>query len=217
MNKIGLNILLVLLLTGCSMFNSQKRNDSNGEPVGRNAPIFISQKKNENAPNNTKQNTNAPTVNKPATVQFNAEKYIMIKENDLNMLVNQKTNEALLNIKNSNANEKEPNKALDAAIDNQIKNSVPPTIVNFTPNPIKLEPVIEQEKPSRPSIHPIFSYIMTTLIILAFILAVGYFFFFKKKAQNETPAQDSPKVATETTTEAAAENHSNQDPETKKD
>lgn len=213
MNKIGLNILLLFLLTGCNMFNPQKRSDSNGEPVGRNAPIFISQKKNENGINNTKQNTNAPTVNKPATVQFNAEKYIMIKENDLNMLVNQKTNEALLNIKNSNANEKEPNKALDAAIDNQIKNSVPPTIVNFTPNPIKLEPVIEQEKPSRPSINPIFSYIMTVLVILGFTLTVGYFFFTKKKAQNETPAQDSA----ETTSEAAAKDPSNQDTETKKD
>ena len=209
MNKIGLNIVLVLLLSGCSMFNSQKRTDSNNEPVGRNAPVFISQKKNETGTNNTKSNTNPPTVNKPAVVQFNAEKYIMIKENDLNMLVNQKTNEALLNIKNSNANEKEPNKALDAAIDNQIKNSVPPTIVNFTPNPIKLEPVIEPEKPSNRGINPIFAYILTTLAILGFVLAVGYFFFIKRKASSETPTQ--------TTNKAEAENPINKDTQTKAD
>lgn len=212
MNKIGLNIVLVLLLSGCNMFNSQKRSDSNGEPVGRNAPIFISQKKNENGINNTKSNTNPPTVNKPAVVQFNAEKYIMIKENDLNMLVNQKTNEALLNIKNSNANEKEPNKALDAAIDNQIKNSVPPTIVNFTPNPIKLEPVIEPEKPSNRGINPIFAYILTTLAILGFVLAVGYFFFIKKRTPDEAPQTTStPTEQTEN------KNQSDQTAETKTD
>ena len=205
MNKIGLNIVLLLLLTGCV----SKKTDSKGEPVGRNAPIFITPKTNAVAPNNGKANTNAPTVNKPAVVQFNAEKYLMIKENDLNMLVNQKTNEVLLNIKKSNANEKEPNKALDAALDSHIKNSVPPTIVNFIPNPIKLEPVIEPEKVSNKSIHPIFAFVLTTLATLGFVLAAGYFFFVKRKATSETPTQ--------TINKAEAENPINKDTETKTD
>lgn len=217
---------MLLLLSGCNVFSPSNRTDSKGETVGRNAPVFITPKPNAVQPNNGKSNTNAPTVNKPATVQFNAEPYLMIKEKDLNSLVDQKTNESLLNIKKSNANEKEPNKALDAAIDNYIKKIDQTKIVNFIPKPIVLDPVIEQEKSSNRSINPIFSYIMTTLIILAFILTVGYFFFIKKKTTNETPAQESsPKVATETppvpaptpAPEAAAENPVNQDTEAKKD
>lgn len=212
MNKIGLNILLVLLLTGCV----SKKTDSKGEPVGRNAPIFITPKTNTVAANNAiKSNTNEISVNKPASVSFNAEKYVMIKEADLNMLVNQKTNEVLLNIKNSNANEKEPNKELDAALDSHIKNSVAPSIVNFTANPIKLEQVIEPEKVSNKSIHPIFAFVLTALTVLGFVLAAGYFFFIKKKSDesSQTTTPQSPKVATQT----AAENSSGKDSQAKAD
>ena len=212
MNKIGLNILLVLLLTGCV----SKKTDSKGEPVGRNAPIFITPKTNQVAANNAiKSNTNEISVNKPASVSFNAEKYVMIKESELNILVNQKTNEVLLNIKNSNANEKEPNKELDAALDSHIKNSVAPNIVNFTPNPIKLEQVIEPEKVSNKSIHPIFAFVLTSLTVLGFVLAAGYFFFIKKRSDENasTTNPQSPKVATQT----ASENSSNKDPQAKAD
>jgi hypothetical protein len=212
MNKIGLNILLVLLLTGCV----SKKTDSKGEPVGRNAPIFITPKTNQVAANNAiKSNTNEISVNKPASVSFNAEKYVMIKESDLNILVNQKTNEVLLNIKNSNANEKEPNKELDAALDSHIKNSVAQSIVNFTPNPIKLERAIEPEKVSNKSIHPIFAFVLTALTVLGFVLAAGYFFFIKKRSDENasTTNPQSPKVATQT----AAENSSNKDPQAKAD
>jgi len=207
MNKVGLNILLVLLLSGCM----NNRTDSKGEKVSSNAPMFITPKANA-APAN-KAITNQVAPNKPAQVVFNAENYVMVKEKDLNILVDQKTNEVLLNIKKSNANEKQPNKELDAALDNHIKKSVEQPSVDLTPKIVQLAPVVAPEKPSNaPAIHPIFAFIMTTLIILAFILTVGYFFFIKKKASNETPAPaapETPKVATET----APENQSNKDTE----
>lgn len=215
MNRLGLNILLVLLLSGCNMFTRNNRTDSKGENISANAPIFITPKANANPVN--KPITNQVAPNKPAQVVFNAENYVMVKEKDLNILVDQKTNEVLLNIKKSNANEKQPNKELDAALDNHIKKTVEQPSVDLTPKIVQLAPVVAPEKPSNaPAIHPIFAFIMTTLIILAFILTVGYFFFIKKKASNETPAPtttETPKVATETT----AENQSNKDTEEKKD
>lgn len=211
MNKLGLNILVLLLLSGCNMFTRNNRTDSKGENISANAPIFISPKANANPVN--KPITNQVAPNKPAQVVFNAENYVMVKEKDLNILVDQKTNEVLLNIKKSNANEKQPNKELDAALDSHIKKSVEQPSVDLTPKIVQLAPVVAPEKPSNaPAIHPIFAFIMTTLIILAFILTVGYFFFIKKKASNETPAPtapETPKVATET----APENQSNKDTE----
>ena len=211
MNKLGLNILLVLLLSGCNMFTRNNRTDSKGENISANAPIFITPKANANPVN--KPITNQVAPNKPAQVVFNAENYVMVKEKDLNILVDQKTNEVLLNIKKSNANEKQPNKELDAALDNHIKKTIEQPSVDLTPKIVQLAPVVAPEKPSNaPAIHPIFAFIMTTLIILAFILTVGYFFFIKKKASNETPAPtttETPKVATET----APENQSNKDTE----
>ena len=211
MNKLGLNILLVLLLSGCNMFTRNNRTDSKGENISANAPIFITPKANANPVN--KPITNQVAPNKPAQVVFNAENYVMVKEKDLNILVDQKTNEVLLNIKKSNANEKQPNKELDAALDNHIKKTVEQPSVSLTPKIVQLAPAVEPEKPSNaPAIHPFFAFIMTTLIILAFILTVGYFFFIKKKASNETPAPtttETPKVATET----APENQSNKDTE----
>ena len=211
MNKLGLNILLVLLLSGCNVFTRNNRTDSKGENISANAPIFITPKANANPVN--KPITNQVAPNKPAQVVFNAENYVMVKEKDLNILVDQKTNEVLLNIKKSNANEKQPNKELDAALDNHIKKTIEQPSVDLTPKIVQLAPVVAPEKPSNaPAIHPIFAFIMTTLIILAFILTVGYFFFIKKKASNETPAPtapETPKVATET----APENQSNKDTE----
>jgi hypothetical protein len=211
MNKLGLNILLVLLLSGCNMFTRNNRTDSKGENISANAPIFITPKANANPVN--KPITNQVAPNKPAQVVFNAENYVMVKEKDLNILVDQKTNEVLLNIKKSNANEKQPNKELDAAIDSHIKKTVEQPSVSLTPKIVQLAPVVEPEKPSNaPAIHPFFAFILTTLIILAFILTVGYFFFIKRKASNETPAPaapETPKVATET----APENQSNKDTE----
>lgn len=209
MNKIGLNILAVALLSGC-----MNRTDSKGQKVSSNAPMFITPNTNATHVNKPKVNEVAP--NKPAQVTFNAESYVMVKEKDLNMLVAQKTNENLLNIKKSNANAPQPNKELDAAIDAHIehKKSNDSTEGSLTANVIQLAPVAQEKALGNPTaIHPVFAFIMTTLIILAFILTVGYFFFIKKKASHEdstatkaTAAQPTPpKVATETAAPAAGE------------
>ena len=219
MNRVGLNILVVFLLTGCSGFNKNSRTDAKGETINKNAPVFISPKTNAIPVN--KPNVNEVAPNKPAQVTFNAEKYVMVKEKDLNMLVTQKTNENLLNIKKSNANAPQPNKELDAEIDAVILrtkrgDSVEPS---STANVIQLAPVAQEKSSSNPpATHPILAFIMTTLIILAFILAAGYFFFIKKTPHEDStptkaPAQATPpKVATEaaatgeTTAETATKN-----------
>lgn len=207
------------------------RTDSKGQKVSSNAPMFITPKTNAIPVN--KPNVNEVAPNKPAQVVFNAESYVMVKEKDLNMLVTQKTNENLLNIKKSNANAPQPNKELDAAIDAHIakKKSADSVEPSSTANVIQLAPVAQEKASSNPpAIHPIFAFIMTTLIILAFILAAGYFFFIKKKAPHEdststkAPAQTTPtKVATEaptageTTAETATKNWINKDLEAAQD
>ena len=207
MNKIALNIAVALMLSGC-----MNRTDSKGQKVGGNAPIFITPNANVVPVNKPKVNEVAP--NKPAQVVFNAETYVMVKEKDLNMLVNQKTNETLLNIKKSNANAPQPNKELGEAIDNQIKKSVQLPPDNLAPNVIQLAPVALPEKlSSSNAVNPFFSFILVVLSIAGFILTAGYFFFIKKKALNEDTTQAQapvtapipPKVATKTSAEARAE------------
>ena len=187
------------------------RKDSNGQKVSSNAPVFITPNTKAIPVNNPKVNEVAP--NKPAQVTFNAESYVMVKEKDLNMLVTQKTNETLLNIKKSNANAPQPNKELNEAIDNQIKKSVQLPSDNLAPNVIQLAPVASPEKlSSSNAVHPVFAFILVALSMLGFILTAGYFFFIKKKALHEdstptkAPAQTTPpKVATETSAETRAE------------
>lgn len=203
MNGKRLNILVALLLSGCGTFNN--RTDSRGEPVNKNAPVFISPKTNAQTVNNPKANTNEVTSNKPAQVVFNAESYVMIKEKDLNLFVERKTNEVLLNIKNLNTNSTEPNKELGEAIDNHIKNSLQRNEPNQPLKTIKLEPVAEKKNGRDSTIHPFFAFVLTVLAVLAFVLAVGYFFFNKRKATHEaqTIAQ-SPTLGSEKATNAPA-------------
>ena len=207
MNKIALNIAVALMLSGC-----MNRTDSKGQKVGGNAPIFITPNANVVPVNKPKVNEVAP--NKPAQVVFNAETYVMVKEKDLNMLVNQKTNETLLNIKKSNANAPQPNKELGEAIDNQIKKSVQLPPDNLAPNVIQLAPVAPPEKlSSSNAVNPFFSFILVVLSIAGFILTAGYFFFIKKKALHEDTTQAaapaappiSTQMATKTRVEARAE------------
>ncbi len=79
MNVKALNIALCLLLAGCSSFYKNK----DGENINKNAPIFVSPK------------TNAIPANKPAEpkVEYKGEKYILVKETDLNLLINRKASE----------------------------------------------------------------------------------------------------------------------------
>jgi hypothetical protein len=207
-------------LSGCSSFNKTPRTDSKGETVSKNAPVFISSKTNANPVN--KPNTNEVALNKPPQVIFNADKYVMVKEKDLNLIVDQKTNEILLNIKKSNANATEPNKELDAAIDAHIqrKKSGDSDEGSLTPNVIQLSPVVEKEVLSnRPPIHPFFAFVLIVLLMVGSILTVGYFFFIKKKASNE-PAASKPatfKEVAEMATKSTAQDPANKDTEAKKD
>lgn len=202
MNKVGLNILLILLLSGCAGFKNS-RTDSKGETINKNAPVFISPKTNAISVN--KPNANEVAPNKPAQVIFNAESYVMVKEKDLNILIDQKTNENLLNIKKSNANAPQPNKELDEAIDSHIaRKKLDDTL---TANVVQLAPVaLEKASTNSSAIHPFLAFIMTILIISTFVLAVGYFLFIKKRASHENStvttapaaAPTPPEVATET-------------------
>ena len=196
MNRLGLNTLVILLLTGCSGFNKNSRTDAKGETINKNAPVFISPR------------TNAIPVNKPAQVTFNAENYVMVKEKDLNILVDQKTNENLLNIKKSNANAPQPNKELDAAIDAHIQRKKSgDSSDSLTTNVLQLAPVAQEKASTNPpAIHPFFAFVLIVLLMVGSILTVGYFFFIKKKASNEPAAptaatsSEVSKMATENTT-----------------
>ena len=220
MSRVGLNILVVLLLTGCAGLNKNSRTDSKGETISKNAPVFISPKTNAIPVN--KPNVNEVAPNKPARVTFNAENYVMVKEKDLNLIVDQKTNEILLNIKKSNANATEPNKELDAAIDAHIqrKKSGDSEGASLTPNVIQLAPVVEKEVPSnRPPIHPFFAFVLIVLLMVGSILTVGYFFFIRKKASNEpaAPTAATSKEVSKMATESTPKDTTNKDTEAKKD
>ena len=211
---------MILLLTGCAGLNKNSRTDSKGETISKNAPVFISPKTNAIPVN--KPNVNEVAPNKPARVTFNAENYVMVKEKDLNLIVDQKTNEILLNIKKSNANATEPNKELDAAIDAHIqrKKSGDSEGASLTPNVIQLAPVVEKEVPSnRPPIHPFFAFVLIVLLMVGSILTVGYFFFIRKKASNEpaAPTAATSKEVSKMATESTPKDTTNKDTEAKKD
>jgi len=198
------------------VFNKNPRTDSKGETINKNAPVFVSPKTNAIPVN--KPNTNQVELNKPPQVIFNADKYVMVKEKDLNLIAEQKTNEILLNIKKSNANEKQPNKELDAAIDAHIhrKKSGDSETGSLTPNVVQLAPVVEPEKPSNSApVHPLFAFILVVLSVAAFILTVGYFLFIKKRASHEAPTTTTPATTTPTkvATETAAKDQPNKDTE----
>lgn len=219
MNRLGLNTLVILLLTGCSGFNKNFRTDAKGETINKNAPVFISPKTNAIPVN--KPNVNEVAPNKPARVTFNAENYVMVKEKDLNILVDQKTNENLLNIKKSNANAPQPNKELDAAIDAHIQRKKSgDSSDSLTTNVLQLAPVAQEKASTNPpAIHPFFAFVLIVLLMVGSILTVGYFFFVKKKASNEPAAptaatsSEVSKMATENTTKDTID----KDTEAKKD
>ena len=153
MNKKALNILFCfLLLAGCSSFYKNKE----GENINKNAPIFVSPK------------TNAILPNKPAEpkVEYKGEKYILVKETDLNLLLNRK------------ASEPAPNKGAVAAPAATGENS-PPTQLHEEPSSIpviRLEPV-EEKKASGSAIWQVLISLAIATFLTAF--AVWYFLYYK--------------------------------------
>lgn len=164
MNQKLLNIaLLSLLLTGCSSFMKMP----DGTVANKNAPIFV------------KPNTNNPVVNKapvevtpsagrPAVVSFNAEKYIMVKESDLNKLVEEKTREAILNSYKLKPNTNTVSANNENTNGNIVNNEVTDIV------PVGKVPTVETlvVKPNESSL--IGRYVVTVLVVLSFILGIGW-------------------------------------------
>lgn len=161
MNLKALNIPLCLLLAGCSSFYKNK----DGENINKNAPIFVSPK------------TNAIPANKPAEpkVEYKGEKYILVKETDLNLLINRKVNEPA------------PNKGAVAAPAATGENSPPAKIGENSPPTqskpeilsvpvIRLEPT-EEKKPSASSSWPLF---FLVVIGMAALFATAWYFLYYK-------------------------------------
>ena len=164
MNQKLLNILLLsLLLTGCSSFMKMP----DGTVANKNAPIFV--KPNTNSPVVNKQPVEAtPTAARPAIVNFNSEKYIMVKESDLNKLVEEKTKEAILN-----SYKKVPNtNSISANNENTNGNVVNNEQVDIVP--MGKVPTIETIaiKPQQESF--VGRYVVTVLVVLSFILGIGW-------------------------------------------
>ena len=164
MNQKLLNILLLsLLLTGCSSFMKMP----DGTVANKNAPIFV--KPNTNSPVVNKAPVEAtPSAGRPAIVNFNSEKYIMVKESDLNRLVEEKTKEAILNsyTKVPNTNIISPNN--ENTNGNKLNNEEVDIV------PIGKVPTIETIaiKPQQESF--VGRYVVTVLVVLSFILGIGW-------------------------------------------
>lgn len=162
MNQKLLNIaLLSLLLTGCSSFMKMP----DGTIANKNAPIFVKPNTN-NPPVNKPQSEPAPSAGRPAIVNFNAEKYVMVKESDVNKLVEERVKEAILN-----SYKKVPN-TNSISVNNTNGNVVNNEQVDIVP--IGKVPTIETIaiKPQQESV--IGKYIVTVLVLLSFILGIGW-------------------------------------------
>jgi PBP1b-binding outer membrane lipoprotein LpoB len=164
MNQKSVNIaLLSLLLSGCSSFMKMP----DGTVANKNAPIFV--KPNTNSPAVNKQEVEAaPSARRPAVVSFNSEKYVMVKESDLNKLVEEKTKEAILN-----SYKKVPNtNTISANNENTNGNVVNNEQVDIVP--IGKVPTIETIaiKPQESSF--VGRYVVTVLVVLSFILGIGW-------------------------------------------
>lgn len=171
MNVKALNIALCLLLAGCSSFYKNKE----GENINKNAPIFV------------KPNTNAIQPNKPAEtkpVEYRGEKYILVKETDLNLLLNRKVSEPA------------PNKGAVAAPAPTGENSPPLAKIGENSPPtqlhaetasipvIRLEPT-EEKKPSASSSWPLF---FLVVIGMAALFATAWYYLYYKPQKPTPPA-----------------------------
>ena len=155
-------------MAGCSSFYK----DKNGENINKNAPIFVSPK------------TNAIPANKPAEpkVEYKGEKYILVKETDLNLLINRK------------ASEPAPNKGAVAAPAATGENSPPAKIGENSPPTqskpeilsvpvIRLEPT--EEKKASGFNWPLF---FLVVIGMAALFATAWYYLYYKPQKPTPPA-----------------------------
>jgi hypothetical protein len=138
-----------------------------GTVANKNAPIFV--KPNTNSPVVNKAPVEAtPSAGRPAIVNFNAEKYIMVKESDLNRLVEEKTKEAILN------SYKKVPKTNDILVNNENTNGNVVNNEQVDIVPMGKVPTIETIaiKPQQESF--VGRYVVTVLVVLSFILGIGW-------------------------------------------
>jgi hypothetical protein len=138
-----------------------------GTVANKNAPIFV--KPNTNSPVVNKAPVEAtPSAGRPAIVNFNSEKYIMVKESDLNRLVEEKTKEAILN------SYKKVPKTNDISVNNANTNGNALNNEEVDIVPIGKVPTIETIaiKPQESSF--VGRYVVTVLVVLSFILGIGW-------------------------------------------
>jgi hypothetical protein len=138
-----------------------------GTVANKNAPIFV--KPNTNSPVVNKAPVEAtPSAGRPAIVNFNSEKYIMVKESDLNKLVEEKTKEAILN------SYKKVPKTNDILVNNENTNGNVLNNEEVDIVPIGKVPTIETIaiKPQESSF--VGRYVVTVLVVLSFILGIGW-------------------------------------------
>jgi hypothetical protein len=138
-----------------------------GTIANKNAPIFV--KPNTNSPVVNKAPVEAtPTAARPAIVNFNSEKYIMVKESDLNRLVEEKTKEAILN------SYKKVPKTNDILVNNENTNGNVVNNEQVDIVPMGKVPTIETIaiKPQQESF--VGRYVVTVLVVLSFILGIGW-------------------------------------------
>lgn len=165
MNLKALNILFCLLLAGCSSFYKNK----DGENINKNAPVFV------------RPNTNAISANKPAEakpVEYKGEKYILVKETDLNLLINRKVSEPA------------PNKPAAAAPAPVGENSPPPAKIGENSPPtqlnaetasipvVRLEPT-EEKKASGSGFQSLLVFLV--VLLAAVTVAVLHFLYSQDK------------------------------------
>jgi hypothetical protein len=138
-----------------------------GTVANKNAPIFV--KPNTNSPVVNKAPVEAtPSAGRPAIVNFNAEKYVMVKESDLNRLVEEKTKEAILN------SYKKVPKTNDILVNNENTNGNVVNNEQVDIVPMGKVPTIETIaiKPQQESF--VGRYVVTVLVVLSFILGIGW-------------------------------------------
>ena len=170
MNQKSVNIVLLsLLLSGCSSFMKMP----DGTLANKNAPIFV--KPNTNSPAVNKEEVEVtPSARRPAIVSFNAEKYIMVKESDLNKLVEEKAKEAILNSYKlkPNTNTISPN---NENTNGNVLNNEPIDIV-----PVGKVPTVETLVIKPQETSSIGRYLATVVVVLGFVLGAGWLFWKNK-------------------------------------
>jgi len=151
----------LIFLSGCSLFKS------NQSAPNKNAPIFV------------KPNTNENIVNKhsreaPKKVEYKAEKYVLVKESDLNLFLNRKANE-------SERNKAEPKPQSGEKPPTSPETGETPQISTETSltEPKEIPALVLTEKPRDTSFFKdkIFGVILTIIILVLFVLATWKFLF----------------------------------------